>query len=219
MLTTRLQQSTLLWQSIRDLLALPNRDLLSLRATYCFVCEMSILSPKLLCHSYSLGIILCILKSMRNKSALLEAAHQTGTCGLKSSGELWCWGSLDNSGQIFTASAPERLDTNNADQPYHLLAAADRNVCMAYGPDGSQDIGCLGFNEWGLVSPELGANQMNAFGFTPTHTDVGNVTSLDVHRGTGCFVAGGQSPQISCWGKSADFRTATRQPAEFFPQQ
>ena len=77
MLTTRLQQSTLLWQSIRDLLALPNRDLLSLRATYCLVCEMSILSPKLLCHSYSLGIILCILKSMRNKSALLEAAHQT----------------------------------------------------------------------------------------------------------------------------------------------
>ena len=77
MLTTRLQQSTLLWQSIRDLLALPNRDLLSLRATYCLVCEMSILSPKLLCHSYSLGIILCILKSMRNESALLEAAHQT----------------------------------------------------------------------------------------------------------------------------------------------
>jgi hypothetical protein len=89
---------------------------------------------------------------------------------------------------------------------------------MAYGLIGSQDIGCLGFNEWGLVSPELGANQGDAFGFTPTHTDVGNVTSLDVHSGTGCLVAG-QPPQISCWGKSADFRTATSQPAEFFPQQ
>jgi len=77
MLTVRLQQSTLLWQSILDLLALPNQDLLSLRATYCLVCEMSVLSPKLLCHSQTLDIILAILNCMRNKSTLLEAARQT----------------------------------------------------------------------------------------------------------------------------------------------
>ena len=145
----------------------------------------------------------------------LSAGGQRLFCGMNN--QSWtCWGQFDEESNGFDAQGnpgqfggyTQEPMTNPAGNPtLHLIATDQYGACIVYGEDANnKSVGCAGVNRFGLIDVSGQRNDNQFTNWVETHRDVGDITSLALHSGTGCLIANGE---LKCWGNGEAFRTGS----------